>query len=203
MWGFPLLQSPGICLNAVTFQIWGRMFWSITQFPQDPGTPESMNFRFLRWYQYQTDILLWWETMRSTSHHHTQGEREKCITWTSNISFCHCLQDPFLLIMCQSEYLFFILFLGDTLSACPASLYCKNCSAWWYEDTIMMALKRTWRRKFMGQDEKGEVIFNAIQKTLLGVTFMPIERITCVVAIAPPFIQNWARKHPWVRWVWE
>lgn len=48
----------------------------------------------------------------------------------------------------------------------------------------------------MSQDEKGKVIFNGAQKTLLGVTFMPTERITHVIAIVPPFIQNWARKHP-------
>lgn len=46
----------------------------------------------------------------------------------------------------------------------------------------------------MGQDEKGEVIFNGTQKTLLVVTFMPMERITWVIAVVPPFIQNWARK---------
>lgn len=66
-----------------------------------------------------------------------------------------------------------------------------------------MALKRTWRGKFVGQDEKDEVIFNGTQKTLLGATFMPTERITCVIAVVPPFIQTWARKHPRVWWVWE
>lgn len=108
-------------------------------------------------------------------------KRKNYITLKSS-SFWHSLQGPFLLITCKSEHPFFTLFLGDWFSVCLARLYCNICSAWWYKDTVMMALKRTWRGRFVCQDEKGEVIkMRKVKLFSMGHRKLFLESLSCLL----------------------